>query len=57
MRPRYTCSDYRVEMIWLALQRRSADPALPDSERRRLQAEIQALEAAMERSCPRSGGD
>ncbi len=57
MGPRYTCSDYRAEMIWLALQRRIADPFLADAERQRLQAEIQALEAAMEANCPRSGGD
>jgi hypothetical protein len=44
-------------MIWLALQRRIADPFLADAERQRLQAEIQALEAAMEANCPRSGGD
>lgn len=48
MTARYTCTDYRTEMIWLALQRRSADPQLTECERRQLQAELQALEAALE---------
>jgi hypothetical protein len=51
MTARYTCTDYRTEMIWLALQRRSADPQLTECERRELQAELQALESAMERQC------
>jgi len=43
----YTCSDYRQEMRLLGLKRRLEDPALTDDERRRLEAEIQALEREM----------
>jgi hypothetical protein len=44
---RYTCADYRKEMILLGLRRRLKDKGLTAEERDRLMAEIQALESQM----------
>jgi len=40
----YTCTEYRQEMILLALQRKLALPDLPEEERRRLVEEITRME-------------
>ena len=44
---RYTCQDYRQEMILLGLQRRLNEPGLSDEERRNIREEIQKLELEM----------
>ena len=45
---RYTCQDYRQEMILLGLQRRLHEPSLSDEERKRVIEEIQKLEDEMQ---------
>ncbi len=45
---RYTCADYRKEMILLGLRQRLNDKDLTAEERSRLIAEIRELEAEME---------
>ena len=47
MKKRYTCSDYREEMILLGLKRRLDDPALSEEERRKIRQEIEAVEKRM----------
>lgn len=42
--PAYTCSEYREEMILLALRRRLQQPDLAEEERARLLREIARLE-------------
>jgi hypothetical protein len=44
---KYTCTDYRREMLLLALQRRISQEKLTDAERRELEETIQRLEAEM----------
>ena len=44
---KYTCNEYREEMILLGLKRRLADPTLSDTERRELADRIHQLEQAM----------
>jgi hypothetical protein len=44
---KYTCTDYRTEMILLGLQRRLNQPDLSEKERDALQEEIRALEKTM----------
>lgn len=44
---RYTCQEYREEMILAALQRNLQRPELSAEERERLQQEIDRLEKAM----------
>ena len=44
---RYTCNEYREEMLLLSLRRRLADPSLPAAEKEALQKEIQELEKQM----------
>lgn len=44
---RYTCSDYRREMILMGLKRRAADPQISLPEKERLQEQIRQLEAEM----------
>jgi len=43
----YTCSDYRKEMILIGLVRRLKQEDLTEEERRRIKAEIQALQVVM----------
>ncbi|MBW1988043.1 MAG: hypothetical protein JRI97_00715 [Deltaproteobacteria bacterium] len=43
----YTCSDYRGEMILLALKRRLETEPLDDREKAALREEIRQLRAAM----------
>ena len=44
---RYTCNEYREEMILAALQRRLATQDLSPEEKKQLTTEIEKLEAAM----------
>lgn len=44
---KYTCTEYRQEMILLGLKRRLADPALPEAEKRQIAAQIRDLEKRM----------
>ena len=44
---RYTCTDYRLEMVLLSLRRRLAKGDLSEAEKREIQQEIQRLEAQM----------
>jgi len=44
---KYTCSEYREEMILLGLKRRLADPDLPETEKQALLARISRLEQEM----------
>jgi hypothetical protein len=41
---RYTCSEYREEMILLALRQKLADPDLHEKEKIRLKEEVAELE-------------
>lgn len=45
---KYTCNEYRQEMILLSLRRRLNEKDLPEAEKKELQKEIDQLEAAME---------
>lgn len=47
MKQPYTCNDYRQEMILVGLKRQLADPKLDPAEKKRIEAEVQKLEAAM----------
>jgi len=44
---RYTCNDYRLEMILLSLRQRLTRPDIPESEKKELQQEIRRLESQM----------
>jgi hypothetical protein len=44
---KYTCTEYREEMVLLGLKRRLADPALPEKEKRLLKEHIGRLEQEM----------
>jgi hypothetical protein len=44
---KYTCSEYREEMILLGLKRRLTEPDLSEAERQRLLDRINALEQEM----------
>jgi hypothetical protein len=46
-RSKYSCADYRQEMMLLALRRRLAQDNLSEEERRRIDKEMQRLELAM----------
>ena len=46
-KPKYTCRDYREEMMLLGLKRRLARQDLSEEERRAIIEEIQKLESAM----------
>ena len=46
-KPRYTCADYRKEMILVSLKRRINTVSLSDEEREKVQSEIRRLEAEM----------
>ncbi|UCF94539.1 MAG: hypothetical protein JSW39_10390 [Desulfobacterales bacterium] len=45
---KYTCRDYREEMLLLALKKRLGDHRLTDAERKVITAEIKKLEAALQ---------
>ena len=45
---KYTCQDYRQEMVLLGLRKRLQDSGLSDREKAAVRAEIKRLEAAME---------
>jgi hypothetical protein len=44
---RYTCNEYRQEMMLAGLRKRLADPDLSESEKKQLEQEIRQLEAEM----------
>ncbi|WP_319521173.1 hypothetical protein [uncultured Desulfosarcina sp.] len=44
---KYTCTEYREEMVLLGLKRRLADPALPEKEKQVLKERISQLEQEM----------
>ena len=44
---KYTCNEYREEMMLLGLQRRLSDGSISEEERRRLEERIKDLEASM----------
>lgn len=44
---KYTCTEYREEMLLLGLQRQLADPDLTEAQRARLIERIRDLEAKM----------
>lgn len=44
---KYTCTDYRQEMILLGLRRQLTDPQLTESQRKVLLEKIQELERQM----------
>ncbi|WP_200802413.1 hypothetical protein [Desulfopila aestuarii] len=46
-KPRYTCNEYREEMILAGLQRSLQRPGLSVEEKERIKQEIQSLEKAM----------
>ncbi len=42
---RYTCNDYRQEMMLAGLRKQLANPDLSESEKKRLEQDIRRLEA------------
>ncbi len=44
---RYTCTDYRTEMILLSLTRRLHQESLSDKEKEEIEAEINRVKALM----------
>jgi len=46
-KPRYTCNEYREEMILAALQRSLQRPDLSTEERHQIEEEIERLEKSM----------
>lgn len=44
---RYTCADYRQEMMLAGLRKRLADPHLDESERQKLAEQVRQLEREM----------
>ena len=44
---RYTCNDYRQEMILAGLRKQLAESRLSESEKKRLETQIRELEAEM----------
>lgn len=42
---RYTCNDYRQEMMLAGLRKQLTNPNLSESEKKRLEQEIRRLEA------------
>jgi hypothetical protein len=45
---KYTCADYRVEMILVSLRKRLRQEYLDESERKAILAQIEKLEETME---------
>jgi hypothetical protein len=44
---KYTCNDYRAEMILISLNKKRTDPGLTEKERQAISKEIQRLEKLM----------
>ena len=44
---RYTCNEYRMEMVLLSLQRRINHPDTPEEEKKSLAAEIERIQIEM----------
>ncbi|HSO18852.1 MAG TPA: hypothetical protein VLT88_05315 [Desulfosarcina sp.] len=44
---RYTCTEYRQEMMLLGLKRQLEDPELPDAQKRRIAEKVRQLELEM----------
>lgn len=44
---RYTCSDYRAEMLLASLRRRRSDPSTSDEDKKSVELEIERLEREM----------
>lgn len=47
MNQRYTCTEYRQEMVLLSLKRQLADPGLHGEDKQRIEKEIRKLEKDM----------
>ena len=47
-KPRYTCNDYREEMILVGLTNRLKEENLSEQERKTIQAEIAELKKSMQ---------
>ena len=45
---KYTCSDYRIEMILVSLRQRLQQEDLNEAERKDILSQIEELEATME---------
>jgi len=45
--PRYTCSDYRAEMLLASLRKRRSDPLTTEEDRKNAELEIERLEQEM----------
>ncbi|MCG6972562.1 MAG: hypothetical protein LJE66_05400 [Desulfobacterales bacterium] len=45
---KYTCSDYRIEMILVSLRQRLRQEDLDESKRKEILTQIEKLEATME---------
>jgi hypothetical protein len=45
---KYTCNEYRQEMRLIGMKRRLKEENLSEAEKKELEKEIEALEAAME---------
>jgi hypothetical protein len=45
---KYTCADYRVEMMLLSLRQRLRQEDLDEAERKNILLQIEKIEAAME---------
>lgn len=48
MKNKYTCAEYREEMMLLGLRRRLIDSSISEEEKQSIKREIQKLEAQME---------
>jgi hypothetical protein len=44
---KYTCTEYRQEMILLGLKRQLEDPELPEAEKMRIAEKVRELEQQM----------
>lgn len=44
---KYTCTEYRQEMVLLSLKRQLAEPGLDNAEKQRLEKQIRQLEKEM----------
>lgn len=44
---KYTCTEYRQEMILVGLRKQLSKPDLSESEQKNLEAQIEKIEAAM----------
>lgn len=46
--PPYTCNEYRIEMILLALERRRSTPGISEEEKQEVDAEIARIKKEMD---------